>query len=335
MQWDVKMDTRSVPHRRKNRKGYVALAIIIIIIIAALAAILRGNGFIPLATEKSIILTQAPTLVDMKGTYFSLNLASYTNSTAKVYVSEFPIFVNQEAEVSLSIGNTTHIGLGTKYSDLGIRLNSISTGKLNVTLIPIDPSLGIAIDSGKIVYINSLPAVQNSSSPIKIIITNSTSTAPSSISTVSTTTIKPVNNTSKVMSVVEKSIWYPLMLNYSQAYANTSACTPQLYNSSYIAYHSSAPSGPNTYQNVSIFVPYKMNSTITSVGGNEYADIYTAYSHSAHTTGEALAISVNISSMTISSVVLSGVFQGDNYTTLYNGYRKSISIGNACGIEIV
>ncbi|MEM3827264.1 MAG: hypothetical protein QXR58_01535 [Candidatus Micrarchaeaceae archaeon] len=323
-------------HKHRSRKAYfTALVVIVIIIIAAIVA-LSTSGFVQLSSQRNLYISGAPVLVDINGRYFSINLASHTSSGAKFYISQLPIFINPTMLVSVSTGNTTHIALGTEYANLGLRLNSVGNNSANVTLIPINPSLGVLADSGLIEYVYPLPISQNSSSGIKIIITNSTglpSTITPTINT--TTTIKPVNNTEKVMSVVERSIWYPLMLNYSKAYSNSAACTPQLYNSSYIAYYGAAPAGATTYQNESIFVPYKMNSSITSLGNDEYAYSYYTYAKSALATGKVLVLSVNISSMNITGTALSGIFKGDNYTALYNGYKKSAGIGNACGIEII
>ncbi len=331
---------RPGPAKKRHVGKYVAIAILVIIIASALAAVLHGNGYLSLGTEKTAVISQAPLLVDMHGTYFSVSLASHSGSEALFYVSKIPIFANEALLVKTTLGNTTHVSLGTQYADLGIRLNSFTENSANITLIPIAPALGVAIDYANIEYKSMLPGQQNSSSGVKIIITNSSSnsTQTTTVTTAATTTtiVTQPSNSTKTESVVEKSIWYPLMLNYSAAYSGTSSCTASLYNSSYYSYYGKYPSGPSTYQNTSTFVPYKLNSSISSTQNPyEYLYTYYAYSKSPSTTGKALVIGVNISSMTVVNVTLSGVFQDNNYAALYKGYEEAAGINNACGIEIV
>ncbi|MGC8478972.1 MAG: hypothetical protein ACP5NE_03560 [Candidatus Micrarchaeia archaeon] len=338
---------RQIPPKRRHKTAKYVVYLLIVIIIAAMAAIgLQGNGYLNLSSERAVQVSQSPVLVDMHGVYFSISLALHSGNEAVFYVSKLPIFTSDTMLVKANLGNTTHIGFGTQYASLGIRLNSLSANVANVTLIPIDPALGVAIDYAEVQYKSMLPGAQNSSSGIKIIITNESAnaTGTNAKSTTPTTTIaatttvkasQPSNDT-KVMQALESSIWYPLMLNYSSAYSNTTACSSTLYNSSYKAYYGTSPSGPATYQNQSALVPYKLNGSISSTK-SPYLYFYTyyTYSHSPHTTGKALSIEVNISSMTTENITLSGVFLDSNYTALYKGYEDSLKVGNACGIEVV
>lgn len=320
--------------RRRNRNGLYAIIIIIIVAAIAAALLFRGNEYVNLSGQKTLTISSTPILVNMKGTYFAISLLSYSNGRARVLVSLMPAFLEPEFSVALSEGNSTHVNLTGKYTNIEIRLNSATSSSANVTLIPVDQSLAIAPDYADISFVNTF--ISGTQGTGRITVSNSTSTVSSTSTTSSiTTTIAQETNTQKVMDVLEKSVYYPLMLNYTAAYADSVNCAPALYNSSYKSYWGKLPSGQSTYQNTSALVPYKMNLSISSAGTNNFAAIYTTYSKKASTSGAALELGINITSNTITAVTLEGVFYGMNYTTLSNGYKKSASIGNACGIYVV
>lgn len=321
-------------HRKRNSRKSLYLVVAIIIIAVAAAIVLNGGKYTYLNASKSLTIRQTPTLVGMNGAYFAISFHSYSSNRTDLLISELPIFIQPEALVSVGYGNATHVNIGGKYANLEIKLDAATPSSANVTLIPVDPSLGIAPDSAYITTINPFVAGRNQGSTPVVISNASTTQTTTSIASTSTTTIAQETNKQKAMNVLERSTYYSLMQNYTEMYANDSSCTSALYNSSYNTHYGYPPRGLYTYQNTSLVVPYKMNMTLNSSSTNIYTAIYRTYSHESATTGMALEVGLNITSGTIISVVSDGVFYGDNFTTIFNGFKMASSVGNACGIMI-
>jgi len=140
-----------------------------------------------------------------------------------------------------------------------------------------------------------------------------------------------------VLIALGKSIYYPLMMNYTKIYANTSRCTENIYDSAYLNYYGSTAPGIYSYVNQSQVVPYQMFNNITSIGHGNYSVVYKVRTvNPAFDNQAVLTISMNASAqILIKTPVLSGIYQGSNYSNLFSGYRKALSIGGPCGILAV
>jgi hypothetical protein len=136
------------------------------------------------------------------------------------------------------------------------------------------------------------------------------------------------------MSILNKNSTYALLLNYSKLYANTTECTPQLYNTTYHSRYGVYPQGGSTYQNSSQTTPYKLNFNISNTGPSIYLGIFSSVSHISFTTGKAAEFVVNTATNTMTSVKIEGLFQGLNYTQIHSIYANAVSLNNACGIMV-
>jgi hypothetical protein len=132
------------------------------------------------------------------------------------------------------------------------------------------------------------------------------------------------------MQELEATEYYPLMLNYSDAYAKTLQCSASQYDADYISQYGAAPSGPTTYQNVSVMTPYNMSLAITQSSGSLYAATYSVKAKSSTSSGAVLSVTINVTSGAIISTKLEGAFSSLDYTQLYNAYAKMKSVGDSC-----
>ena len=151
----------------------------------------------------------------------------------------------------------------------------------------------------------------------------------------STTTITPISNKTAAIALAKTSKYYAVMQNYSALYANAAQnCTGALYNSSFLNYYNTGPSGASSYAKIINNSPSGIALNITNSGSLFYFT-YNSVSSNPHISGKILTLNVNVSSGSISNFTFSGIFIGNNYTQIYNNYLKIIGVGGSCSIYIV
>ena len=322
--------------KKRHLKVLVAVVAIAAVVAVAVLALL-GEGTRQVSGPTALNMTASPVVLSIGGSEYVFKLESGNAQTglAYLYVEQVPVFINPILNVTLVLRNSTKVNAGSAYANMQIQLNSIGNGSISVTVTPVQSYLQEAPDSARIRQINVALGVagsgaQNSTNKVTAT-TTSTSTTVGSTTTVNQTSA----NEARILNYSKNGIFYPLMLNYTNLYANTRNCTAPLYNSSFIGYYGHAPSGPNTYQNVSLIVPYSMSSSVSYSSKGNYGVAYATQSHNPVTQGNALVMTINLTTGTILGTVLGGVFTGSNFSTMQSGLRSAATIGNACEIYVV
>lgn len=325
-------------------KLLIVLAVIIIAVVAYAVFFLSVSQTV-VSAPATANLTSAGTIFSINGQQYLISLASISVSQGKAYIhiSKLPIFVNPILNVTLSIGNITKINAGTTYADMGVQLQSLSANSATVQVSPLYTSLKISPDSQDISYIQGT-LYNSGQSPSQQITTtiassgSSSTTAKTTTTAASTTTVVATNNTQlDINTALKNNALYGLMLNFSVLYANTSECTSQLYNSTYIYAHGHAPPGPSSYENVSPFVPYNLTISTSNLGsGNFNIAFKTLTQNPVYDDSVAVNLQVNASTKTVTneSFPSTGIFDGLNFTKLRANYVSAIAAGGACGVEV-
>jgi hypothetical protein len=318
------------PHRGAKRLRILALAVVIVLVAAYLFYSMQGATVI--SSPETVTITGVTSYFRIGGSVYGISLASKYPSAAYVYVSKLPAFLNPLLDVTLYSGNMTKLGMGSGFANLGLTLESLGNSSVTVRITPLDVNLQLAPDSGKVSVVSGLLAPRTAGSNTVVAIT----TVATSTTVASTTTVTQTNSTlAGIMSALKKNEYYGLMLNYTALYANTQNCTVNAYNTAFIKVNGNMPSGPNTYQNISVYVPYKMYSNLTSIGnGNYLMSFSTKTVDPTYNNSKAVVIKVNAPTSAVINVTLENMFKGENYTTLYIGYNKALGIGGACGIIV-
>jgi hypothetical protein len=323
--------------RERLRINYRIAAVIAILIVAAVAFFALSNlGVVYLGTQKTVTLNASATLVHMGSVGFTVSLASYNTTAAHIRLARTPIFLNPTLDVTLYPNSTTHVNLGTRYSDLGVKLENIGNNIVTIDLIMINASLSLAPDSSLIKTVNNNVYGGGGSTSIGTFnYTNlTTSVAITQTTSASTTSIAQNATQASIMSAVRKSVYYPIMLNYTVLYANTRNCTPSLYNSTYLLHNGVAPAGADTYTNVSKVVPHSLTFSISKINGDRYDATYTTHSNFTGSNGPAIIIAVNATNSGIINSTVIGAFRGMSVAQIASGYNAAVAIGNACGVYI-
>ncbi len=314
----------------------------IVIVVAALSyMMLNGSSINTINSATTLSITKSASAFRMGDYTYGIALAKAVPSSnvAYIYLNRLPAFMNPLLNVTVYTGQGTRINAGTSFANIELQAASVGSNSVALTITPISTNLQIAPDSAYISTVRtSLQSLQQNGTASGSPTSNTANTAANAITTTSvlstsTTTVTAGNVTrSEIMAALQKSIYYPLMVNYSSIYANTLGCTPVMYNATYTMIKGSAPAGFNTFQNVSQYVPYSLYSNITSNGAGVYSVIYrtrtisTQYNNSA-----ALTIRINASAgIIVGSGVFSGVFMGLNHTQVSNGYTSIAGIKSAC-----
>ncbi len=320
-------------HRQRHGGGppyaYAGLVILALVIVIGVAAVLLSAHVTNITSAQTLNVTNTGVVFRMAGVEYVAFLHGTAGATAYVYITRTPVFVNQVLRVELPEGTTVHVNYGTANADMALTLKSIGASAY-VQMVPVDPGLGIAPDSE---YITSLPPTSLEGSPpsgtttIKINANGSNTTTIKTTVTAATTVPSVVAQVTTYLKATE---YYPLMLNYSIAYAKTLKCGLSQYDADYISQYGVAPAGPTTYQNVSSVTPYNMSLSVAQYSGALYTATYSTTAKASVGTGPALVVTINSSDGSISSVKYEGVFSGLGYTQLYNAYATMAGIGDSC-----
>ncbi|MCL4363461.1 hypothetical protein M1439_03375 [Candidatus Marsarchaeota archaeon] len=135
---------------KKNYYVYIAIIIVAVIVLAIAASYLSGP--INISSPKTVAITYRGTAFAIGGNEYVAMLGNYSTGkdAADIYLTKSPSFINSELQISLSVGNTTHVNYNSRYSNMGFSLVSISNGTAKVTIEPLSTSLNILPDSAKI-----------------------------------------------------------------------------------------------------------------------------------------------------------------------------------------
>ncbi len=310
---------------RKKHIGMGAIAVIIIIV-AAVVLVGVFTGAVGVSGPTKLTLTSNPTVVKLQGSQYVLLLskADPASDTAYILIGKSPIFVSPTLNVTVMLNNFTKINAGTDYANMELYLDAVTNSSASVTLTPIQTYLNEQPDSGRITVVSTTghPAIS-----ITISVASTT--------VASTTTVnETLTAEQRIKEFLTKTEYYPLMANYSADFANTANCTGDLYNTSYRLNYKTSPSGPTTYQNVTLVTPHSMIYNITNAGNNEWSVTYSTLSDTSFTTGPALTLIFNLTSGLIVNKTYSGAWKGQSYASLKTGLGDAASVGNACGILV-
>lgn len=328
----------------------VGAAVVVVIIIAAYFLLANGGGT-GINTPATANLTSSGTIFNVNSQQYLISLAGIDKGTTKVYVhvSKLPIFANPVLNVTLNLGNITKVNAGTAYANIGIELNNIGESSVTVKVSPLLTSLSINPDSQDIrvvqstLYTSGQPSTTVTASTATTTISGGlgggsqgTTASTTAGTTSSTTTVAQTNTTALDINTALKGYaGYGLILNFSVLYANTTQCTEELYNSTYIQAHSSAPQGGNTYENVSPLVPYNLSESISSIGGGNFEVNFTTKTQDPIFNNKVAAvIKVNASNEEVQSTTFSEIWEGFDQTDLRSAYIHALSVGGPCGVEV-
>ncbi len=302
------------------------LGMLAIVVIIGIAAVMLSNNVLNITSAQTLNITNGGVVFRMAGSEYVAFLHGTSGSTAYVYITKTPVFVNQVLNVTLQNGITVHVNYGTSNANMALTLKSIGASAY-VQIVPVSSSVGIAPDAG---YIKVLPPTSLGGQPatVKINVNNTTDTIKATTSVTAVTTVPTV--TSQVMQKLETTEYYPLMLNYSDAYAKTLQCSASQYDADYISQYGVAPSGATTYQNVSVMTPYNMSLAISQSSGDLYTATYSTKAKTSVGSGTVLTITINSTSGAVISTKFEGAFSSLDYTQLYNAYAKMKSVGDSC-----
>ncbi|MGC8495950.1 MAG: hypothetical protein ACP5MX_01950 [Candidatus Micrarchaeia archaeon] len=328
--------------RHKHNMIYGLALVVVIIALVAISA-LKPSGIVNIGTSGSnLTISSKPVIIEAAGSEYAIYLASApSNDHVSLYIDSMPALVKPAILVSLNLGNVTKVNTYGNFTTMEVRLDAIGNASATITIKPVSPSLQIAPDTSSIKFITW--NLNNSNNGIKITTniinaTNSTAkintTTKITTTTTSVTTIPQLNITAQnITSLLNKNIYYGLVLNYTALYDNTTKCTSTLYNSTYLSTYGSLPPASYSYQNMSSFIPYGMIIKRINEGSGVYTVNFVELTRNqAFNNTNALSIVLNANKYVIISSTLGGVYQGDNYTTLLKGYREAEVIGGPCGV---
>jgi hypothetical protein len=326
--------------KMSNKTKITAIACAVVVVLILYYAVFLNVSQTVVGTPAVANLTKSGTIFSVNSQQYLISLTSISGSTGKAYIhiSRLPIFASPLLNVTLTLNNITKINAGTAYANMGIELQSIGQNSITVRVSPLFISLQIAPDSQYIKVVQG--TLYNSGQlPVTTSIGSSTviTTTAVSSSTVATTSTVVDTTAAQINATLRQDNLYSLLLNFSKLYANTSRCTSSLYNSTYASAHMSVPSGPNTYENVSIIVPYNMSVVINNVGGggNYNANFVTKASDPFYNNKVAATIQVNpTQKLVVSDAINStGIFAGQTYTQIGSAYLTAASRG-VCGVMV-
>lgn len=334
----------------KNLGKYIVYAIVAVIVIAIAAYFLTSMN-----VGQTMVSGTATENITPSGIIFNINSQQYLvslsglsvgSAKAYVHVSKLPIFLNPVLNVTLALGNITKVNSGSNYANIGLKLDSMSANSVTVSITVLQTSLGIAPDyqdirvvQGTLYGYGQAPAPSGPGAQATTSTTLITTTTAGAATTSATTTVVPsVNSTLlDVNAALRQNSLYAVLYNFSILYANTTRCTPTIYNSTYIFVNGHAPSGGSTFMNVSPYVPYNLSINTGGAGGGNFNVVFkTKTVDPVFNNIVAATIKVNASiKATLSENISStGIFSGVNQSQLYKNYVRALGAGGPCGVEV-
>ncbi len=338
-----------VPHTLQHsgevvKKGLMAVVVLIVIYLIA-TWLINAFSVVYINGPTPVTLTKATTIFYMAGSEYTANLISVSASsaTAMISLARIPAFMNPSYRISLYLGNNTNVNATGQYSNMEIRLTTITNNSAGVVIIPVSQTFQLPPSTGRISVVqtslydirtgsgqvNPLPATTTVGST-----TTSASTTSSSTTSGSTTTIS--TNLQIATDLVHNSIYYPVMLNLTPLYDNSTNCTASAYSAAYQSKWGHSPTGVNSYQNQSGIVPYQMTFSLTNTSSSVYVGTYTTASRNASfpEQGPGLIITTNITQNLITSTKLQNWFFSLPVSSMKSTVNTAKLIGGACGIIV-
>ncbi len=336
---DQRMKGRSKTGSVVGKALEVIVALVILYFLATW--ILNSLAVTNIAGSTILTITNQSTLFQLEGSEYSASFVYTSGNVSQIQLTHLPTFLNPTIYVVLQMNNATKVNGFGKYANMEIKLISSTPSSTQVSITPISVNLTLLPDYSRISSAQATLSPFGSQGGTQPIITTTTtvptSTTTSSSTSSSTTTTTTASGYSKAVTLLQKDIYYGLLLNYSSMYSNTTGCTSSLYSSTYTSKYGSGPSGLDSYANVSTLVPYALTLNITqnATNSNYYVATYSTQSHQQSLTGgPALIINMNTTGGYIKSSQPTGIWGGLNYTRISCGYNKAKAIGNACGIYV-
>ena len=322
---------------RKPRARFglsTALLVVLVIVLAAIIAEFELSSA-QITSISSLQLSSKPdTTFSFAGSYYLAYVGSEGSSSAVIYLERQPILLNPVLEINVSSSAGTFVSptLGNVAS-MELKLLSAGNGTATISISYVSPSLSIPVSSGGIRVLKHAPVVAPASNST-VSKKNASSSTTTTVST-TTTTVSNVNTTKeKIMAIADNYGLFGTLQDYAAAYSNMSKCTPALYNSTYISYTGSYPSGPSTYYNASSITPHAMTYSINYVNLSTYSIVFSTASDSSITNGTAAIINIDMASDSVSSYKLEGAFSGQTAAGMLSNYINATKIGGYCSIAV-
>ncbi|MGC8537921.1 MAG: hypothetical protein ACP5MZ_02980 [Candidatus Micrarchaeia archaeon] len=323
---------------RKPHARFGLSTILLVVLVIALAAVIaefEASGA-QVTSISSLQLSSKPdTTFSFAGSYYLAYVGTTGNGTATIYLERQPILLNPVLEINVSSSAGTFMSptLGNVAS-MELKLLSAANGTATISVSYVSPSLSIPVSSGRIRVLKQAPVVAHPSSSTPPKANTSSSSTNTTVSTTNTTASSVNTTREKIMSIAGSYGLFNTLQDYAAAYSNLSKCTPTLYNSTYISYIGSYPSGASTYYNASRITPHAMPYSIDYVNPLTYSIVFSTTSDSSGTTGTAAIIYINMTSRSVSSYKLEGAFSSQTAASMLSNYVNITKIGGYCSILV-
>lgn len=327
-------------------KLIIILAIIVVVVVLFVSGIVSFGGVRSLNGTTTFTVNGSTPIV-INGHEYIMSTEKAGSNRAYLYMAESPIFLSPVFNITITTGNSTKVNLDSKQANVGITLLSVSSNSAVITMAPLPQYLELTPDSANIRVMNITSAGTYGGGAQQYTSTsNTTSIATTTVVGSHTTTVVSSVTTTvgqshalngNIYTALNGSTLYPLMLNYSKLYANTTNCTLLKYDNLYLAQHNAAPAGATSYQNASYYGPYAMvMSIINNTGGTNTAVFRVKTRYQGLNNTIAVSIVVNPSQISVVSENISktGIFSGLSVSDIANAYARAVSIGGACGVWV-
>ncbi len=260
------------------------LAMAAVVIVIAVAAVLLLTGGTPTITTNS-------TLSLARNASYNFHLAgdrnvssvqvvstSATNST--VYLGRSPLLINDVLVLHLSRGQSENVSLsGSSNADLNVMLESSTPQAATLVLTYVPAGLGVKVSSGVVL----LSAVESGTLPsTSASYSNTTTQSTSTIAAAGTTTVAPTTIAVQVNSTAQairefNATKTGIMINEFGGIlvSQNNNCTARGYYNEFFGSGEGAPTGAQTFANISRYVPQRIISGGVKVGNNLYNISYT------------------------------------------------------------
>ncbi len=304
------------------------VAILIVIVIAYF--LFSGSSVQKISSNKTVSLLVNSSFnfnLPDNTTPASIFLASSSNNSATIYLSTLPVLEKNLYQITLQRGSSINVSVyNSPNADLqiGFVAGGLKSGSISLIYIPsnlnVKPAALQALNSTSFGKGGATTTISQSTQTTTI--KGTTTTAP-------TTTVKSQNVTQQALIDANNSIEGTLIVNYNRLYTTAAAkCTPSAYNTTYITKHSHAPSGPNSFANVTLAVPTSLYETATKAAGNVYNVTYTAVIPIGNL--PALKMQINTTTQFVGTYSFVGIFQGETYDTALSQYQGLNQSTNPC-----
>ena len=346
--------TRQQPGRKNlyRTATTILLAVIVIAIIAYIA--LTWHGIPTLSSNQTISLAVGKSSyfrLNGNSPYFSIFLKNSTKSYATIYVSQVPVLTSPVSEFIAYNGEQVNFSTSlSSTANLGIILLSATNSISKIELIPI-PSL-YKIKTSPSIVISSPASFYSNITGIASLPTPPTTTTPSSTQQNSSKPASPPASTSatassgngqqskptppasspiqNISTILNYTNIGSLMKNYTILYAESKSCTAPEYNTSLLEYLHQSPTGPLDFQNASQATPTGLILNASIISKNNYLVTYSPEVAMKNLQGVAVSFNLDPATAAITNQKFTGIFEGQNLTSLQKTYTFQNSLTGQC-----